>query len=343
LAIAAIVGSRLENDISLGRAVAVAFTVVSLLAIIFFSEMLPKSVAVLTPVRIAVMLGPPLSLAVRMVSPVLPLVTAVNLAASRLIWPSFKPEQEIDLADIERAINLGTDDAVLLQRERMALQGLVEIAETRVGELMRPRNKLWMCPAPVDPDVVLNSMPSSGYLMVTDSTGEIITHSVSVRMMGPRQLDDMEACCEPVIYVPWSSRVSQVLDRLNEEHRSVAVVVNEFGELLGAVSIDAVMRSILAPRHEEDPFGEVMIQEIAENHYRVSGLVSVRALAKRLGVSVAEEGINTVAGYIQRNNERLPRMGDTARLGDYRLTVLEAEDDGIWIDIVQVEWKEDLS
>jgi len=179
--------------------------------------------------------------------------------------------------------------------------------------------------------------------MVTDSTGEIITHSVSVRMMGPRQLDDMEACCEPVIYVPWSSRVSQVLDRLNEEHRSVAVVVNEFGELLGAVSIDAVMRSILAPRHEEDPFGEVMIQEIAENHYRVSGLVSVRALAKRLGVAVAEEGINTVAGYIQRNNERLPRMGDTARLGDYRLTVLEAEDDGIWIDIVQVEWKEDLS
>ena len=342
-AIAAIVGSRLENDISLGRPVAVAFTVVSLLAIIFFSEMLPKSVAVLAPVRIAVMLGPPLSLAVRMVSPVLPLVTAVNLAASRLIWPSFKPEQEIDLADIERAINLGTDDAVLLQRERMALQGLVEIAETRVGELMRPRNKLWMCPTPVDPDVVLNSMPSSGYLMVTDSTGEIITHSVSVRMMGPRQLDDMEACCEPVIYVPWSSRVSQVLDRLNEEHRSVAVVVNEFGELLGAVSIDAVMRSILAPRHEEDPFGEVMIQEIAENHYRVSGLVSVRALAKRLGVAVAEEGINTVAGYIQRNNERLPRMGDTARLGDYRLTVLEAEDDGIWIDIVQVEWKEDLS
>jgi CBS domain containing-hemolysin-like protein len=69
----------------------------------------------------------------------------------------------------------------------------------------------------------------------------------------------------------------------------------------------------------------------------------VRALAKRLGVAVAEEGINTVAGYIQRNNERLPRMGDTARLGDYRLTVLEAEDDGIWIDIVQGEWKEDLS
>ena len=342
-AIAAIVGARLENDQSAGRTVAVAFTIVSLLSIIFFSEMLPKSVAVLAPLRISIMLGPPLSLAVGMVSPVMPLVNAVNQAASRLVWPSFKPEPEIDLADIERAINLGTDDAALLQRERMALQGLVEIAETRVGELMRPRNKLWMCNDPVESGQVLATMPASGYLMVTDPTGEMLTHSVGVRTLRPSQLDELASICEPVIYVPWSARVSQVLDQLNDEHRSVAVVVNEFGELLGAVSIDGIMRSILAPRQQEDPFGEVVIQEIAENHFRVSGLVSVRALTKRLGIDLTEEGINTVAGYIQRNNERLPRVGDTARLPGYLLTVLEAEDDGIWIDIVQDQWKEDLS
>ncbi len=341
-AIAAIVGARLENDVNAGRTVAVAFTVVSLLSIIFFSEMLPKSVAVLAPLRISIMLAPPLSLAVRMVGPVVPLVTTVNQAASRLVWPSFKPEPEIDLADIERAINLGTDDAALLQRERMALQGLVEIAETRVGELMRPRNKLWMCSATVESQHVLDEMPASGYLMVTDSSGDMITHSVGVRTLRPSQLDDLPSFFEPVIYVPWSARVSQVLDRLNEEHRSVAVVVNEFGELLGAVSIDAIMRNILAPRQQQDPFGEVVIQEVGENHFRVSGLVSVRALTKRLGIVSAEEGINTVAGYIQRNNERLPRVGDTARLAGYLLTVLEAEENGIWIDIVQGEWKDDL-
>ena len=341
-AIAAIVGARLENDVNAGRTVAIAFTVVSLLSIIFFSEMLPKSVAVLAPLRISIMLAPPLSLAVRMVGPVVPLVTTVNQAASRLVWPSFKPEPEIDLADIERAINLGTDDAALLQRERMALQGLVGIAETRVGELMRPRNKLWMCSATVESQDVLDEMPASGYLMVTDASGDMITHSVGLRTLRPSQLDDLSAFFEPVIYVPWSARVSQVLDRLNEEHRSVAVVVNEFGELLGAVSIDAIMRNILAPREQQDPFGEVVIQEVGENHFRVSGLVSVRALTKRLGIVAIEEGINTVAGYIQRNNERLPRVGDTARLAGYLLTVLEAEEDGIWIDIVQDEWEEDL-
>ena len=99
-AIAAIIGGRLESDPTMGSSRAIAFTVASLLAIIFFSEMLPKSFAVLAPVKISTLVGAPLSLAVRMVRPALPLVKATNLAASRLIWPTFEPEPTIDLSDI---------------------------------------------------------------------------------------------------------------------------------------------------------------------------------------------------------------------------------------------------
>ena len=332
-AIAAIVGSRLEAEETAGRSVAIAFTIVSLLAIIFFSEMLPKSVAVLAPTRLSVLVGPPLSLAVRLVDPVLPLVTVTNLAASRLIWPSFVPEPEIDLADIERAIELGTDDAALLQRERMALRGLVEMSETRVSEIMRPRSKLWMCADASDRSVIAERMPSSGYLMVTDPSGNMIHEAINARMLRPSQLDDLGAACEPVIYVPWSALVSQVLDELNDEDRGVAVVVNEFGELIGAVSIDDILRRVLAPRHQEDVFGESLIQEIETDHYRVSGTASVRSLAKRLEASVSEEGIATVAGYIQRHNERLPRLGDRAPLGRFQLIVVEQNDEAIWIDV----------
>jgi CBS domain containing-hemolysin-like protein len=334
-AITAIVGAKLELDETAGRTVAVVFTILSLLAIIFFSEMLPKSLAVLAPRRLSVLVGPPLSLAVRLVSPVLPLVAVTNLAASRLIWPTFEPEPEIDLADIERAIELGTDDAALLQRERMALRGLVEMAETRVSELMRPRNKLWLCSDLSDRSVVTEKMPPSGYLMVTDATGEMIVKAIGVRMLRPSQLDDLESVAEPVIYVPWSALVSQVLDQLNDEDRSVAVVVNEFGELVGAVSIDHILRHVLAPRQGADAnfFGTADVQQIAPDHYRVLGTASVRSLAKQLGIDVSGEGITTVAGFIQRHNERLPRQGDTAPMGRFTLTVIEQQDDAIWIAV----------
>lgn len=333
-AIAAILGSRLEDDPSAGRSIAILFTVVSLMSIIFFSEMLPKSLAVLAPARLSVLVGAPLSLAVRVVSPLLPLVTVTNQAASRLIWPTFKPEPEIDLADIERAIELGTDDAALLQRERMALRGLVEMAETRVSELMWPRSKLWICNDPSDRSVLVEAVPLNGYLMVTGEDGDTIERAIGVRMLRPSQLSDLDEASDPVIYVPWTALVSQVLDQLNDEDLSVAVVVNEFGEIMGAVSIDDIIRRVLAPRDEEDFFGESAIQEIEPDRFRVSGTASFRGLCKRLGVDNVGEGITTVAGFIQRHNERLPRLGDSAPLGQYRVTVIQQDDDVIWIDVV---------
>ncbi|QDT02637.1 hypothetical protein K227x_10150 [Rubripirellula lacrimiformis] len=331
-AIAAIVGGKLEHDPEGGNSVAIAFTIAALMTIIFFSEMLPKSLAVLAPLRISTWIAPPLLLAVRIVSPALPLVAVTNQAASRLIWPSFQPEPEIDLTDIERAIELGTDDAALLQRERMALRGLVEIAETRVNELMRPRSRLWLCNDLHDRNAIVDGPFRSSYLMVMDEAQEMIVQAVGVRMLRPSHMDDLASVAEPVIYVPWSAYVSQVLDQLNEEDRSVAVVVNEFGELVGAVSIDEIMHRVLAPSHDEDFLGEASIQEIETGRFRVWGSVSVRSLAKRLNIDVDGEGVTTVAGFIGRFNERLPRLGDNAPMGAFHLTVIEQEDEGVWIE-----------
>ncbi len=333
-AIVASLGGKLEHDPGAGRSTAIVFTVTSLLAIIFFSEMLPKSVAVLAPVRLSILVGAPLLLAVRLVSPILPLVKVTNLAASRLIWPSFEPEPEIDLADIERAIELGTGDAALLERERVALRGLVEIAEIRVGELMRPRSKLTLCPQQAGPDDIANGTPPGGYLMIADGDG-MIHSAVAVRMLTPKRMDDLAAAAEPVIYVPWSALVSQVLDQLKEEERWVAVVVDEFGEVVGALSLDDILRRVLAPRRDRDDEipGAEYVQELGTDHYRVLGSVSVRNLSKRLAVEAPEELIATVAGFIQRHNERLPRVGDTAPLGRFQLQVVEETPEGVWIEV----------
>ena len=129
--IASIVGGRLEEVPGIGSAAAISFTIASLLVLIFCSEMLPKSVAVIAPVRLAYVIGPVLMIAVRIVSPILPAVSFVNLMARRLIWPGFQPESDLELSDIERAIELGTDDAALAARERGMLQQLMEMADTR--------------------------------------------------------------------------------------------------------------------------------------------------------------------------------------------------------------------
>ena len=279
-AVASIVGKKLQESEAAGASAAITFTIGSLLVIIFFSEMLPKSIAVLSPYRLCLFVSPPLAIAIKIVGPLLPLVKGTNLAVGRLLWPSFEPEPEIDLADIERAIELGTDDAALLQRERLVLRGLVALSETRVGEWMRPRSRLQLVRDAEVQNVVLTEPPPSGYLMIADTQGEAITATVPIRSLRPTQLDDWASAMEPVVYVPWSSRVAQVLDQLNEEDRSVAVVVNEFGEVLGAVTIDDIMRRVLSRRDDHDPSieGEASVQTIGIDHYRVFGTYSAPKL-----------------------------------------------------------------
>ena len=332
-AIASIVGTRIESNAEAGSAGLVVFTGVSLLTIIFFSEMLPKCIAVLAPVRFSVLVGPPLSLAVWLVHPILPWVQLANRFASRLIWPQFQAEPEIELTDIERAIELGTDDAALLNRERLAMRGIVSMAETRVSEVMRPRSRLRLATVASAREVLIEGTPPGGYLMITDANAENIVSAIGVRLLRPSQMDDLPSATEPVIYVPWSSTVSQVWDRLDDRDCSVAVIVNEFGGAIGALSADDILRRVLAPRDAFDEASEALIQELDGGRLRVNGATSLRVLAKRLSVDLPDETVATVAGFIQRTTERRPREGDVAMMEGFELRVAEQDEQVTWIEV----------
>lgn len=336
--IVSIVGARLEQDPEIGHTAAITFTIASLLTIIFFSEMLPKSIAVIAPVRLASIIGPILTVAVQMISPVLPAVSFVNLLARRLIWPGFQPEPDLDLSDIERAIDFGTEDAALAARERGMLQQLVQMTDTRVGEWMRPRSQLQLetlparnktgkpVPVPLPP-----SMPADGYRLFTEPGGEEVVSAVATRLLRPNQLDDISAVIEPVLYVPWSSNVATAFDQMLQQNRQVAAVVNEYGETIGILTQDDIVGQILSgeehTRHAADGAGQAA-RQLAPGLWHASGSTSARWLAKRLDIPLPEGRTVTLAGLMQRLNERVPRLGDTCDWEGYRLTVIEDDQNG---------------
>ncbi len=166
-----------------------------------------------------------------------------------MIWPNFKPEPEIDLADIERAIELGTDDAALLQRERIALRGLVEMAETRVSELMRPRNKLWILrSAHLIAPRIADGMPAGGYLLATGQGWYGRASGRSSRMLRPSQLDDLAGAAEPVIYV---ALVGTGFPSAGSTERGRSLLLpsslTSLVKWSARVTIDDILRRVLAP------------------------------------------------------------------------------------------------
>jgi len=252
-----IVGARLESSESAGASIAITFTVANLLIVIFFSEMLPKSLAVLAPRRIATLCAFPLTVALRIVRPILPVVRIANLATRRLIWPGFEPEPEIDLEAIDRAIDLGTGDTALALREQKALKNLVQLADIRADQCMRPRSTLPVCSPPITPEdlsaafqMTGNPTPASGYLLVVEPGGDHIVGALNIEQLRPSQVDQPTAVIEPVCYAPWSSSVSTILDLLQTHRLSVAIIVNEFGDTIGMLSTEDIVHQILTGRFE---------------------------------------------------------------------------------------------
>jgi CBS domain containing-hemolysin-like protein len=322
-AIAAIVGSKIESQ---GRTAVFGFTVASLFTIIFFSEMLPKSIAVLSPRRFSQFAGPPLVLAVNILRPLLPTVRITNTAARRLLWPGFKPEKDLDVSDVERAIELGTGDAALAARERAALRQLVQLTSTRVDEWMLPRSHLRLQRPPISKDILIGGIPPGGYVLIAEPESEEIVASIAVRTLRPSQIDNMEAAAESVIYVPWSATVADTFDALQAADRPVAAIVNEYGDTIGVLTVDVILEGILrlhAGRPPEEG-SEAHFEIVSPSVWRVSGMISVRRLAEHLGAPPPESRNVTIAGLMQEENQRFPRVGDSCRWDRFVLEVVEA-------------------
>ena len=204
-AIASICSIRLEQIAGLGQSAPFGFAVAALFAIIFFSEMLPKSIGVLTPRRLARHLSLPLALAVRLVDPLMPLLRGINLISRRLIWPRFESEPFIDVADLERAIVHSGQDESLIRQEQAVLQNIVRLSNIRVEELMRPRTQFRTYHPPVSLSD-LKVLPPSGYLLVTEPETSEIEKAIRLDNQFNLPAFNLERIAEPVLYLPWCRR-----------------------------------------------------------------------------------------------------------------------------------------
>ncbi len=99
--------------------------------------------------------------------------------------------------------------------------------------------------------------PPSGYLLITEPGSDNIVGSINAQQLRPSQVSHATTMIQQVCYVPWSSSVSNILDLLQRQHLSVAVIVNEFGDTIGMLSIEDIVQQILTGHLEHQSNLEV--------------------------------------------------------------------------------------
>ena len=292
---------------------AVVFAAVALLVMIVLGEMLPKSLAVLKPRSMAATAAIPLAAMVRALDPVLPALRTAKVLSQRLFFPRFRSEPYLRVGDLERAVELSTSDASLLDQEQRVLQNIVLLSEIRADELMRPRIRFMSFRPPVSLADLQGRLPPSGYLLVTEEDSDEVAAAITLRSLSNVPTEHLEHYAEPVVYVPWCTTVAQSLETMQRQGRHVAAVVNEFGETIGILTFDDILDTIFGrtPSRSERLLQREPIRQVAPEVWHVTGMTSLRRLVRYFHVERPASKSITVEGVVQEVLQRMPQHGDT--------------------------------
>ncbi len=328
-AISSIVSLRI-NEASTTPANSLLFGAAALLAMIFLSEMLPKSLGVLRAMSLVSWTAGALNLAVRIVEPLMPLVNGVNLVSQRLVWPKFRAEPYLDSGDLERAIDLSTHDAALIEQEKATLRNIVSLSEIRADEWMRPRTQFLAFRPPVHLASLQGRMTPSGYLLISEADSEEIVAALHLKKFVGSPDDRIDTLAQPVVVVPWCVTVADVLERMQQERSDVAAVVNEFGETIGILSFEDILDTLFtySPSRSKLLLDRKPIHDIGPGEWIVAGVTSLGRLSRYLQLELPPSKSVTVAGVIQEQLHKLAEEGDHCEWGPFHLSVVEAPQRG---------------
>ena len=323
-------GFQLEKLDAFGPSVAIAFGTAALMVLIFFGEMLPKSVAVLGGRNLAGTVGGPLALVVRLLDPIMPWIRGVTEMSRRLICPRFEAETYLEVSDLERAVELSSSDSQVVAQEHAALRNIVLLSDIRVDEWMRPRTQFLTFQPPVMLADLEGQIPPSGYVLITEPDSEEVDASLHLKELADVPSENLEQFAEPVVLLPWCATVADALQEFQQQQRQVAAIVNERGETIGILTLEDLLDTIFTyhPTGNRIMLNGKSIQEPEPGVWQVAGMTSLRSLVRELDLELPPSKAVTIGGVVQEQLGRLAVRGDVCQWGPYQVEVLDAAERG---------------
>ena len=298
-------------------------------------HLIPLRIARRDPVRVLELLLPSLQVLIRLIQPLaVPFFRVVSTGWVRAGKTSagevaFQPGAQGSYEDTVGQGDRSTNEEA---EEHALLQSVVEFGDTLVREVMTPRPDIVAVASDVTVDELRELFAGEQYsrLPVYENNLDMVTGFVFIKdliALGDRPGSDrvVEELLRPAYVVPETKRVAELLKELQSEHVQSAIVHDEYGGTAGLVTIEDLLEEIVGEiRDEYDVETDPIVEETAGT-FVFRGGVSIDDMTKRLGITIKQQGFETVAGYILARLGRVPQVGESFDIDDVNVFVLEAE------------------
>lgn len=234
-------------------------------------------------------------------------------------------------------LNLGEEERLIEADEREMIDSIFRFSETTVEEVMVPRVDVVALEQNTSMQEALDTIVRAGHSRIPiydDSIDTIVGVLYAKDLLtcfrdGKTDVLMQEIVREPY-FVPESAMVDDLLRDLQKQKTHLAIVVDEYGGTAGVVTIEDLLEEIVGEIQDEYDSEMPMLEEIGEGVYMVSGRIDLDDLNRELGIELADEDESyTLAGVIYSHLQRVPDVGDSLKLDNVNMEVLEVTDNRI--------------
>ena len=226
------------------------------------------------------------------------------------------------LAEAESNDVIGADSRVMLER-------VIRMADMTAGDVMvaAPRMDLLDIDAPYDE--LLAAVIDSGHSrfpVFEDSRQNIIGILLAKDLLKIQRAPELNlrALLRPTIFVPESKGLNDLLRDFRSNRNHLAIVIDEFGNTAGLITIEDVLEEIVGEIEDEfdDKDGESGIYTLADGSQRVAGDTPIVQVNQAFGVQLELEEFDTIGGLVAQEHGRVPRRGEVVDLAGLRFAVM---------------------
>lgn len=313
-----------------GSAVAIANAVITV-AILLFGEITPKTTATIHAEKLALIYAPIISIFMKIMTPVIFIINGLSNAVLLLlrIDPNAK-NQTMTENELRTIVDVSHEDGVIESDEKEMIYNVFDLGDAKAKDVMVPRVHVTFAGVNTTYEELIEIFREDKFTRLPifeDSTDNVIG---TINMKDLLLFDNTKEfhirdILREAYFTYEYKNISELLVEMREASFNIAIVLDEYGDTAGLITLEDILEEIVGEIHDEyDENEEDFIKEIDEREYMIEGSTNLDDLNDRLDLQLESEDYDSLGGFIIEHLDRLPEEGDSITTEDGLRLVVES-------------------
>lgn len=304
--------------------------------ILIFAEILPKTIAMNEADKVALWAAPPMRFFIIVLSPITRLIRLI--IRQLLVWLRMRPDglgAHLGDDELRGAIDLHGHAGEDAKDRSQMLRSILDLAEIDVSEVMTHRKNVVMIDIDQKSSFIIDETLSSNFTRVAlykDSPDNIVgvLHAKQLLRAIRAHADDLNAIdiksvAQPPWFIPETTSLLDQLQAFQEKREHFAIVVDEYGSLMGVVTLEDIIEEIVGEVFDEYDVNVPGVRPQTDGSLVINGSVSIRELNREFHWQLPDEDAVTLAGLVLHEARQIPDVGQVFHFHGLRFEILRRQ------------------